>query len=213
MKLADKHNELIMNYKGLDTVISNRLKDFSIINKKEDLFYELCFCLLTPQSNAKRCDEAAKILREKGLYNGKINLSDIRKILQTRTRFHNNKGKYVYNLKEKFEVLYNEFDLEKKSSDPFMMREWLVKNVKGLGLKEASHFLRNVGFRNLAILDRHILRNLNKLDVISEVPRSLTKKQYFLIEKEFINFSKSVGLNMDNLDLYFWCAETGEVFK
>ena len=213
MKLQAKYKEIVQNYAKMGEVIENRLKDFSKIKNKEDIFYELCFCLLTPQSNAQRCDEAVRILREKKLYSAHLQLGEIRKILQTRTRFHNNKGKYLNDLKGLFDTLWKKFDLENKSTDPFEVREWLVKNIKGLGLKEASHFLRNVGFRNLAILDRHILRNLQRLDVVHELPKTLTRNTYLLIEKNFLDFSRDIDIEVDKLDLYFWHHETGEVFK
>ena len=76
-----------------------------------------------------------------------------------------------------------------------------------------SHFLRNIGHRNLAILDRHILKNLHKLNVINEIPATLTPKKYFEIENKFIEFSNKVNISMDELDLLFWSQETGEVFK
>jgi len=92
-------------------------------------------------------------------------------------------------------------------------REFLVRNVKGLGYKEASHFLRNTGHRDLAILDRHILKNLAKLKVIKEVPNSLGASKYLEIEDRFSKFSSKVGIAMDELDLLFWSMETGKVFK
>ena len=50
---------------------------------------------------------------------------------------------------------------EKLKEDTFEIREWLVENVRGMGYKESSHFLRNIGLgENIAILDRHILKNL-----------------------------------------------------
>ena len=67
-------------------------------------------------------------------------------------------------------------------------RDYLVKNIKGLGLKEASHILRNIGFRNYAILDRHILKNLKKHNVITNIPQTLTPKTYFEIENKFKYF-------------------------
>lgn len=55
-----------------------------------------------------------------------------------------------------------------------------------MSYKEASHFLRNVGFgENIAILDRHILRNLVKLEVIDELPKTLTPKLYLEIEEKW----------------------------
>ena len=93
-------------------------------------------------------------------------------------------------------------------------REWLVENVKGLGYKEASHFLRNIGLgEDLAILDRHILKNLVLLGVIAKVPGSPTKRIYLEIEKEMAAFSEKAGIPMRELDLLLWYKEAGEVFK
>ena len=114
--------------------------------KGDSIFYELCFCLLTPQSNAKKCDKAIKLLKEKDFLNKNLNPV---KYLKTNTRFHNKKAKYLIELKESFPSIKLE-------------RDYLVKNIKGIGLKEASHFLRNIGYKDLAILDRHILKNLKK---------------------------------------------------
>ena len=93
------------------------------------------------------------------------------------------------------------------------LREWLVKNVNGLGWKEASHFLRNIGVRGLAILDRHIFKHLVRLHVIRAVPKSLTKKRYLTIEKKWHRFAKDIGISLDELDLLFWSMETGEIRK
>jgi N-glycosylase/DNA lyase len=93
-------------------------------------------------------------------------------------------------------------------------RDWLVENIKGIGYKEASHFLRNIGFgENLAILDVHILRNLKKVGVIKELPKSITKKRYLNIENKFKKFSDRIKIPMAHLDLLFWSLETGKIFK
>jgi N-glycosylase/DNA lyase len=94
------------------------------------------------------------------------------------------------------------------------MRDWFQQNIKGYGLKEASHFLRNVGFgEDIAILDRHILRNLKKLGVISEIPAHISLKLYHEIEEKMKAFAKKVKIPMAALDLILWAKETGEVFK
>jgi N-glycosylase/DNA lyase len=93
-------------------------------------------------------------------------------------------------------------------------REWLAKNIKGFGMKEASHFLRNIGMgSDLAILDVHILSNLQALGVIDEVPKSITDKIYLEIESKVRYFSKLVSIPMDELDLLLWSEETGIIFK
>jgi N-glycosylase/DNA lyase len=93
-------------------------------------------------------------------------------------------------------------------------RAWLVREVDGLGWKEASHFLRNIGRGDdLAILDRHILRNLQRHGVIRRMPGSLTPKRYLQIENRMESFSKDVEISMAALDMLFWSRETGEIFK
>ena len=92
-------------------------------------------------------------------------------------------------------------------------REWLVENVKGLGYKEASHFLRNVGYKQLAILDRHILRLLEEDGFIEEVPKSLGRKRYLEIEKKFEGIAGKIGMTAAELDLYMWYMKTGKVLK
>ena len=113
-------------------------------------------------------------------------------------------------MREKYPELKNELE---KIKDNKEKREFLVENVKGLGLKEAAHYLRNTGHENLAILDRHILKNLVKVNAIDELPKTLTKKKYFEIEDKFKEFTEKVKIPMDHLDLLFWSMETGEVFK
>ncbi|MFH1209352.1 MAG: N-glycosylase/DNA lyase [archaeon] len=174
--------------------IKNRLKEFK---KNKDLFYELCFCLLTPQSNAYKCYDAVQELKKRDFLNKNLKIEDI---LKSRTRFYKNKSKYLYEMKKKFKDLKID-------------REFLVKNVKGISYKESSHFLRNIGYRNYAILDRHILKNLQKLGVIDEIPKTLNKKKYLEIEKKFKKFSKDIGISMDELDLLFWSIETGKIFR
>jgi N-glycosylase/DNA lyase len=73
------------------------------------------------------------------------------------------------------------------------MRDWFVRNVKGLGWKEASHFLRNIGYRDLAILDRHILKNLRRHRIIRSLPKSLTPARYQSIERKFRRFADAMS--------------------
>ena len=191
--------------------IKKRLEDFKTVQKDHNkIFEEFCFCTFTPQSKALNCWNAVLELKRRNLlHSGTI--GDIGKILQKKVRFHNNKAKYIVeNRKIFFEQLKEKIISEKNNKE---LRENLVENVKGYGYKEASHFMRNIGFRDLAILDRHILKNLASLRVIEEVPKTLTKKKYFEIEQKFLKFSDKIGIPMDELDLLFWSMEAGEIFK
>ena len=93
-------------------------------------------------------------------------------------------------------------------------REWIVNNIKGMAWKEAGHFLRNVGFGDeIAILDRHILKNLVRLQVIDEIPKTLTKKIYLEIEDKMKIYCKETNIPMASFDLLLWYLEAGEIFK
>ncbi|MEK6840019.1 MAG: N-glycosylase/DNA lyase [Nanoarchaeota archaeon] len=186
--------------------IEERLDQFSHV-QGDHLFYELCFCLLTPQSNGRRCDEAVQILRNKDFMHASVPLVPV---LKTKTRFHHHKARYLEEMKQTYPFVVQRLQHER---DSFALRTWLVEHVRGMGMKEASHFLRNVGYRGLAILDRHILRNLVKCNVLDTLPKTLTEKRYLEIEQLLFSFSKKIGIHADALDLLFWSMETGEVFK
>ncbi|MGC8977420.1 MAG: N-glycosylase/DNA lyase [Candidatus Ratteibacteria bacterium] len=195
--------------------IEKKLKEFKKnFESEEKIFYELCFCLLTPQSKARNCWKSIEYLKRKNLiFNGSED--DIKEALKN-VRFRNKKAYYLVYTRNLF------FKNKKLSIKPVIksfknlydLREYLVKNIKGLGYKEASHFLRNIGFGNkIAILDRHILKNLKELKVIDKIPRSLNKNKYIEIEKKFIEFSYKIGIKPSELDLLLWAKETGFVFK
>ncbi|MCD6467538.1 MAG: N-glycosylase/DNA lyase [Methanomicrobia archaeon] len=198
-------------YFSIQEKIRSRLNEFDRLREKGndgEIFAELIFCILTPQSKAQRCWKTVETLLNKNLLL-KGNEDQISKMLK-RVRFRNRKAEYIVEARKHYPIRSK----IKKFDDIYSAREWLVQNVRGMGYKEASHFLRNIGFgEELAILDRHILKNLKSLGVIEEIPRSLTKKKYFEIEKKMKKFSEKVEIPMSHLDLVLWYKETGEVFK
>ena len=208
--------ELQTLYVGKRDSIQKRLQEFKEVlnNTDDEVFAELCFCLLTPQSSAKTCWAAVLRLKERNLLL-KGNADEIQPQLND-VRFGDSKAKYIVGARGRFT---KDGRLTLKAhlssfSNLFELREWMVENVKGLGYKEASHFLRNVGLgEEFAILDRHILRNLKRLDVIPEVPVSITRKRYFEIEEKLRGFSREIGIPLADLDLLFWSRETGWIFK
>lgn len=99
--------------------------------------------------------------------------------------------------------------------DPVARRDWLARErgIKGLGYKEASHFLRNIGLRGYAILDKHILRSLHELGVIASPAPPSTRAKYLDTEERLRRFAAEVGIDFDELDLVLWSLKTGEVLK
>ena len=205
LNLLHKMN-LQEEYKKKKSLIESRLNEFKNI-PKEEYFYELCFCILTPQSTARGADRAIQLLKQHDFKNLNFNPSQY---LQSNIRFHNNKSFYLLEFKAKHEEILQQLSAIKDNKEK---REFLVNNLKGLGLKEASHFLRNTGHENLAILDRHILKNLLKQGAIKELPKSLTRSKYLEIEQQFIDFANKQKIPLDHLDLLFWSNESGEIFK
>jgi len=216
MVAPDSFQDIKLLYKRLMPEIKSRLNEFRKIwdnGDNYDIFREFAFCLLTPQSKARICWNAIENLGETLFYGDQYEIS---KILYG-VRFKNNKSKYIVEAREKFsnngKIILKDI-IQDRLIDVFSLREWLVENVKGMGYKEASHFLRNIGFgKNFAILDRHILKNLNILNVINDVPKSLSRKQYLVFERNMFLFSEFSGIPMEHLDLVFWYKETGEIFK
>ena len=188
-------------------MIKKRLRDFNNLSPQQQ-FHEFLFCTLTPQSNARCCWEAVQQI----ILLQKISKQKLVRILSKKTRFHNNKASYIiHNIQ-----LWPEIQRNLNNSDRKTLRNFLAENVKGYGLKESGHFLRNIGKSNnqIAILDRHILRNLAGLGVISTDEINIKNKtHYFSIENKFISFSKDIKIPIDHLDLAFWSHETGEIFK
>ena len=96
--------------------------------------------------------------------------------------------------------------------DDYASRDWVVKNIKGLGYKEASHFLRNIGYENLAIIDFHIVDLLERHELCKR-PKTLTKAKYLEIESVLNKIARKSNLTLAKLDLYLWYIETGKVLK
>lgn len=210
-----KIDDLKREYSVKKNEIRKRLGDFRNVWKEDDrrIFSELVFCLCTPQSKARQCGRAVSgLIENKVLFNGEI--ESIRAGL-VGVRFPNNKARYIVEARERF-IENGVIRIKDKidTDDVFSAREWFYNNVKGLGLKEASHFLRNIGFgKDLAIIDVHVLKNMVRYGLIEEIPKSISRGKYFIFENILKDFSRKIDIPIADLDLLFWSAETGEIFK
>ncbi len=210
--------EILKVYNEIKKDISKRLDDFKEVwmnGNNEDIHIELSFCILTPQSKARNAWGAITALRDNRLlFTGSED--EIVEYLNV-VRFKNNKAKNLVILREQLKDSCGEIitkDFFRILGDVHDMREWIVKNIRGMAHKEASHFLRNVGFGDdIAILDRHILKNLVKLGVIDEIPKTITPKKYLTIEEKMKKYCKKTSIPMDEFDLLLWYLEAGEIFK
>lgn len=196
-------------YREKQKEIQGRLRDFELAKYRTDreVFTELCFCILTPGTSALRADAAIKhLVDSKLLFSGEE--GKIAEELQKFVRFHNNKASHIVHARKFMNVR------RYLTGTTPQKREWLVKNIKGLGWKEASHFLRNIGYwEDIAVIDRHILRNMKEFGIIDAIPESISKNTYMELENKMKEFSQIVGISLEELDLLLWSKETGAVFK
>lgn len=207
-----KNNDLILKINSLKkssikNIIEKRISEFENIKNPNNIFSELCFCLLTANFKADKSIEMQNILFKDFLYSNEMNLAI--KLKKLGHRFWEQRAKRIVLARnQKVDLI----KILKEEKDEEKIRVWIVKNIQGLGLKEASHFLRNIGYKNLAIIDFHIINILIKYNFISEL-KSLTPRRYLEIENILKEISLKTKLNLAKLDLYLWYMDTGKVLK
>ena len=157
--------------------LRNVLSGFQKRKTKRAIFYDLMFTLCAPQTTFKSNMKVIKELKRLDFYNSELYCLPV--VLEP-VRFYNNKARYLTEAKKKFpqvlDLIWKEHGdycyLNKDCG--YDKREWLVKNIKGMGMKAASHFLRNLGYDALAIIDTHIIKFLSKDHI--DYPHFITKR-------------------------------------
>ncbi|MCX7820432.1 MAG: N-glycosylase/DNA lyase, partial [Brevinematales bacterium] len=208
-------DKLLEIYHNIKDKVDIQLKSFDYLRERgseEEIFTELVFCLLTPQSKARMAEKTIVRLKEKSLLFSadKICLANELNLV----RFKNHKAEYICEAQQKF--IINGKPKIKSILDEITpineKRLWLIKNIKGMGLKEASHFLRNTGYyKEIAILDRHILKNLVLYKKIDEIP-ILSLKNYLNIENIMKKWAFEIKIPLEYLDYVLWYKETNDIY-
>lgn len=193
----------------IKNLVDTRLREFKEIGNgsSDNIFEELCFCILTANFNAERSMKIQRQIGDGFLSFSKPDLA--KKLRELGHRFPNTRAKYIVDARKHKNVLK---DIVKTFNDDNELREWIIKNVKGIGYKEASHFLRNIGYTSFAIIDFHIVDVLTKHNIIKK-PKVLTKRKYLEIEDLLREIAGKSNVNLAELDLYLWYMETGKILK
>ena len=193
----------------LTTIVDTRINGFKKLGGEPcgELFKELCFCILTANFAAEKSIEIQETIGDGFLTLSELQLAD--KLKELGYRYPNIRAKYIVEARRYKDSLKETVE---SFGDEYESREWLVKNVKGIGYKEASHFLRNIGYKNSAIVDFHIIDLLVRCGLI-EKPKTLTKTKYMEIEELLRKIAAEADMNLAELDLYLWHIETGNVLK
>ena len=194
------------------STVEERIREFGAVNASppEKWFEELAYCLLTAYSSARMGAVCVSALVEgDALVHGDV--EGVRGCLRAQGhRFANKRAEYIVEARELAPTLKATLTGMRTSQQ---RRRWLVENIKGLGMKEASHFLRNVGYLDLAIVDRHIISNMLELGIITERPKSVTPRRYLEYEALLGAAARVLGMPLGEMDLYLWYRKTGVVAK
>jgi N-glycosylase/DNA lyase len=183
--------------------VRQRMHQFSSV---DDPFCELCFCTLTANTSAEKAIEVQEHLGDE-FYT--LDQEELRARLKQAGYRFTNRAAYICQNRRYQDI----GDILRRYNDAHEAREWLSEHIKGLGYKEASHFLRNVGYTDVAIIDRHILRVMERYGLIEEIPASLSRQQYLTMEKCLRELANDVDITLAELDLYLWYMETDKILK
>lgn len=197
--------------------IRARLAEFEAIwqhGTNEKLWEEMVFCFFTGGCSAKmglRSVEAVRPLLIDG------NHEELMNALVGVHRYPRARSGYIVASRE-FLQEHCKLQLREKLQsfdNDLARRDWLVKEkrIKGLGYKEASHYLRNIGFKGYAILDKHILRSLAELGYIEDPTPPSTRTKYLATENKLKELAENLKIDFDELDLVLWSLKTGEILK
>jgi N-glycosylase/DNA lyase len=190
--------------------IRSRMREFRELGQQgeDEIFKELCFCLLTANFSAE-----GGIRVQQAVGDGFITLPQAalaRRLKSSGYRFPNARARYIVEARRHHGSLKQALC----RAGPQQARAWLANNVLGLGYKESSHFLRNIGFEGLAIIDFHIIDLLARHGIIEKPPsRSLSAARYLEIERTLADIASAAGISQGELDLYLWYMETGKILK
>jgi len=206
-------------HKAREKDIRKRLSEFREVWRKGSdarLWEELVFCIFTAGASARMGFRAVEAIRPL-LMDGKR--EDMTLALQRAGahRFPVERPGYIV-VTRSYLREHCEMGLRKKLqsfANPIERRDWLAqeKQVKGLGYKESSHFLRNIGLSGYAILDKHVMSCLMDLKVVETPKPPGNRTRYLETEERLRFFARDIGIDFDELDLVLWSMKTGEVLK
>ena len=203
-------------YSPVSWFFTDNIMTLKEVNTSDDerLFEELCFCILTANASAvmgMRCIDKLRGVLLKGTE------KEIQEKLTGSHIYPNIRAKFIIHTRE---YLKNEFNFKLKEKlesfkDDESRRDFFATNkgIKGLGFKESSHYLRNIGFSGYSILDKHIINSLYEFGFLDKIDKPNNKKKYLLIEEKFKDLSNKTGIHMDELDLLLWSRKNGKILK
>jgi len=216
--------QVVHEYSNLVETFHRRKKWIEM--SENDVWEELCLCILSSNVPYELAVSAfwhlhnRQLLRPKWIIRCKSAVQQIGYELSKRIYLPRKKDgsyrKYRFpnirarNIADAAKTLYQEncglLWILKNSNSEQEARDFLAKNVQGIGLKEASHFLRNIGYSSsLAIIDSPIISFLIEVEAIPhERIKAVTSEMYIRLERILQDMCQSLGLNLSIFDMAIW---------
>ena len=199
------------------TEIRQRLSEFTaVIENGTDLnlWEEMVFCFFTGGCSARMGLNSLEAVKPILMTAEQPELADA---LSGVHRYPNARAKYIVHTRDFLRKQYG-FELRKRLQSfdcSLERRDWLVreKGIKGLGYKEASHYLRNIGFKGYAILDKHVLNCLAELKIIDDPKPPNTRSRYLMVEEKLKQLTEVTQIDFEEMDLVLWSMKTGVILK
>jgi len=191
---------------------------------EHDLWVELVSCILGSQVKYETAKACTQHLENSGLLNVRYILEGADSEFQismeldkpiyppfrygsgSRYRYHKSKSSMIIKTAESlYEV--NQLTLKKillSARNEFDARDLLVDICCGIGMKQASLFLRNINYaKELAILDSHVIGFMSKMNLF-RCDKSFTKRRYLHAESVLRKYANSLNKEPASLDVAIW---------
>jgi len=200
-------------------------KDYNCMSE-QDLTFELLICILgsgvryelslayanavqstlLPKRRKKRMNSYERAYFIEGILNSPA-YSSINDKTYSRYRYPKRAAKHIAesfcNIEEKYGSLT---DMVGAMNAPSDLRRELIYLCPGIGPKQSSHYVKNIGFTdNVAILDRHILNYLKLTDDVDICAKQVSKiDKYEEIERRFIDKVSKFNHAVSVVDQSMW---------
>jgi N-glycosylase/DNA lyase len=196
-----------------------RAKRGATVHDEAMLWRELSCCVLSSQVPYELAVEYARQIAEASLLISPVSLVVLTKKLEAllRTpalvggrrrmyRFPSSKAHQlartraaVTNAAGTLTSLINSFE------SPTAAREWFSTFAPGVGPKQASMFLRNVGLSyELAVLDRHVISYMHAQELLSSEESLARLVSYSRVEERLSSHAAQMGHEVGYLDWAIW---------
>jgi N-glycosylase/DNA lyase len=225
-----QQNKIINRIEPAVVKITKHLDTTENTNKymlaENQLWYELVACILGSRTKYELAKAFTQHLKVSGLLNIDNMKKDyvsfeinVRKYLSENVTFYfggvkiTQKYRYPISranyIRRTAENIYRDSSMTNLlflNQDPISARNQLILNVVGVGPKQASLFLRNIGYAdNLAVLDTHVLKYMSLIKLIPyQISSIVSIIKYEKLEKILQYYAKCLNTKLANLDVAIW---------